>query len=65
MVNPIIGLNSQERIGQAVEVVKFQLTDDEVKYLEKPYLSRNIQGTFTGDSQIGKCKVDDIMYNIP
>lgn len=43
MVNPIIGLSSKERIDQAVEAVKFKLTDEEAKYLEEPYLPKNIQ----------------------
>lgn len=44
LVNPIVGLSSKERIDQAVEAVKFKLTDEEVKYLEEPYRPKNIQG---------------------
>ena len=44
MVNPIIGLGSKERIDQAVEAVKFKLTDEEIKYLEEPYQPKNIKG---------------------
>lgn len=44
LVNPIIGLGSKERIDQAVEAVKFKITDEEVKYLEEPYRPKNIQG---------------------
>ena len=44
MVNPIIGLSSKERIDQAVEAVKFKLTDEEAKYLEEPYRPKKIQG---------------------
>lgn len=43
MVNPILGLNSKERIDQAVEAVKFKLTDEEVTYLEEPYQPKNVQ----------------------
>ena len=43
-VNPIVGLSSKERIDQAVEAVKFELSDEEAKYLEEPYLSKQIQG---------------------
>ena len=44
MENPIIGMNSIDRIDQAVEAIKFKLTDEEVKFLEEPYLSKQIQG---------------------
>ena len=43
-VNPIVGLGSKERIDQAVDAVKVQLTDKEAKYLEEPYLPKTIQG---------------------
>lgn len=43
-VNPIVGLGSKERIDQAVEAVKFELSDDETKYLEEPYMPKTIQG---------------------
>ena len=43
-IYPIIGLSSKERIDQAVEAVKFQLTDDEAKYLEEPYLPKVVAG---------------------
>lgn len=41
---PIVGLSSKERIDQAVEAVKFEITEEEAKYLEEPYLPKNIQG---------------------
>lgn len=44
MVYPIVGLSSKERIDQAVEAVKFKITEEEAKYLEEPYLSKTIQG---------------------
>ena len=43
-VNPIVGLSSKERIDQAVDAVKFELSDEEAKYLEEPYLPKTIQG---------------------
>lgn len=43
-VNPIIGLSSKERIDQAVEAIKFKLTEEEIKYLEEPYLPKKVQG---------------------
>ena len=43
-VNPIVGLGSKERIDQAIEAVKFKLSDEEAKYLEEPYLPKTIQG---------------------
>ncbi|OCL05277.1 Aldo/keto reductase [Glonium stellatum] len=43
-VIPIIGLSSKERIDQAVENSKYQLSDEDAKYLEEPYLPKAIQG---------------------
>ena len=43
-VNPILGLGSKERIDQAVEAVKVQLTDEEAKYLEEPYMPKAVSG---------------------
>ena len=43
-VNPIVGLGSKERIDQAVEACKLRLTEEEEKYLEEPYLPKQIQG---------------------
>ncbi|OGM42688.1 aryl-alcohol dehydrogenase [Aspergillus bombycis] len=38
--NPILGLNSKERIDEAVASVKVKLTDEEIKYLEEPYIPK-------------------------
>ncbi|RHZ59991.1 aldo/keto reductase [Aspergillus thermomutatus] len=38
--NPILGLSSKERIDEAVAAVKVQLTPEEIKYLEEPYLPK-------------------------
>ena len=43
-IYPIIGLSSKERIDQAVEAVKFELSDEDAKYLEEPYLPKQISG---------------------
>ena len=43
-VNPIVGLGSKERIDQAVEAIKVKLTDEEAKYLEEPYMPKNVAG---------------------
>ncbi|KAL2050028.1 hypothetical protein ABVK25_009755 [Lepraria finkii] len=43
-VNPIVGLGSKERIDQAVEAVKFELSDEEARYLEEPYMPKVVQG---------------------
>ena len=43
-VNPIVGLGSKERIDQAVEAVKINLTDEEAKYLEDVYMPKLVEG---------------------
>lgn len=40
--NPILGLNSKERIDEAVGAIKVKLTPEEVKYLEEPYLPKGL-----------------------
>ena len=40
--NPILGLNSKERIDEAVAATKVKLTDEEIKYLEEPYIPKAI-----------------------
>ena len=44
MVNPIVGLGSEQRIDEAVEAVKIELTDQEAKHLEEPYMPKMVQG---------------------
>lgn len=39
---PIVGLNSIERVREAIKATNLQLTEEEVKYLEEPYRPRNI-----------------------
>jgi aryl-alcohol dehydrogenase-like predicted oxidoreductase len=43
-VIPIIGLSSKERIDEACENIKVELTDEEIEYLEEPYLPKSITG---------------------
>lgn len=40
--NPILGLNSKERIDEAVGAIKVKLTPEEAKYLEEPYLPKTL-----------------------
>lgn len=40
--NPIIGLGSKERIDEAVAAVKVKLTEEEIAYLEEPYVPKEI-----------------------
>jgi versiconal hemiacetal acetate reductase len=41
-VHPITGLGSKERIDQAVDAVRFRLTDEEIAYLEEPYRPKKV-----------------------
>ena len=43
-VNPIVGLNSRERIDEAVRNTKVKLTEEEIKYLEEPYIPKAVTG---------------------
>lgn len=38
--SPIIGISKVERIADAIEALKFKLTEEEIKYLEEYYTSR-------------------------
>ncbi|EXJ84069.1 alcohol dehydrogenase [Capronia epimyces CBS 606.96] len=42
--SPILGLNSKERIDDALVALRVQLTEEEVRYLEDPYQPRPIVG---------------------
>jgi aryl-alcohol dehydrogenase-like predicted oxidoreductase len=42
--NPVLGLGSKQRIDQAVEALNFKLSEAEIKYLEEPYLPKNVSG---------------------
>lgn len=41
-VNPIVGLNSKERIDEVVKAVKLVLSEEEIARLEAAYVPRNI-----------------------
>jgi aryl-alcohol dehydrogenase-like predicted oxidoreductase len=41
---PIVGFSSVERMMQAVEVKGKELSDDELKYLEEPYVPKQVSG---------------------
>lgn len=41
---PIVGLSSKERIDEAVKASKFELPEEDAKYLEELYVPKTIQG---------------------
>lgn len=41
---PIVGLNSVQRVEEAVTASHFKLTEDEIKYLEEPYKPKKVVG---------------------
>lgn len=43
-VMPILGLSTVERIEEAVQSLKFKLSEEEIKYLEVPYVPRAVSG---------------------
>ncbi|KAL6411814.1 aldo-keto reductase [Ilyonectria robusta] len=43
-ISPICGLETRERIDQAISALSVSLSDDEVRFLEEPYLPREISG---------------------
>ena len=40
-MNPIVGLN-KERIDEACEAIKIELMEDEMEYLEEPYMPKPV-----------------------
>ncbi|CCD26965.1 aldo/keto reductase NDAI_0J00730 [Naumovozyma dairenensis CBS 421] len=42
--NPIVGLNSIERVDEAIKAIDVKLTEDDIKYLEETYKPQNVQG---------------------
>ena len=44
IASPIIGFSSVERMDEAIEARGKELTKEEEKYLEEPYIARDIQG---------------------
>lgn len=41
---PIVGLNSVERMDEAIKAIGFKLTEEEAQYLEEPYVPKKILG---------------------
>lgn len=41
-VNPVVGLNSKQRVDDAVRAIRVHLTMDDIKYLEEPYAPKAI-----------------------
>ena len=41
-VNPIVGLNKKERIDELVDSIKIKLTEEEIQYLEEPYVPKPV-----------------------
>lgn len=41
---PIVGLNSKERVEEAVRAVGLRLTEEEVRFLEEPYAPKGVVG---------------------
>jgi aryl-alcohol dehydrogenase-like predicted oxidoreductase len=41
---PICGLETKERIDQAVQALQLTLTEEDCKYLEEPYVPKQIVG---------------------
>ncbi|PKI84987.1 hypothetical protein MVES_000750 [Malassezia vespertilionis] len=42
--NPILGLTKPQRIDEAVAALKVKLTEEEIKYLEEPYVPKPVIG---------------------
>jgi aryl-alcohol dehydrogenase-like predicted oxidoreductase len=40
--NPIVGLSSVKRIDEAVESIRVKLTEEEILYLEEPYVPKTV-----------------------
>jgi aryl-alcohol dehydrogenase-like predicted oxidoreductase len=41
---PIVGLSSEERIKEIVEAINIELSEEDIKHLEEPYVPRPIVG---------------------
>jgi aryl-alcohol dehydrogenase-like predicted oxidoreductase len=41
---PIVGISKVERLQEFVDAVKLQLKDEDIRYLEVPYLPKPVQG---------------------
>lgn len=40
--NPIVGLSSVKRVDDILQALKFKLTKEEEKFLEEPYVPKNV-----------------------
>ena len=41
---PILGLDTTDRVDQAVEALNVGLTEEEIKYMGKPHLPKKVAG---------------------
>ena len=41
-INPVLGLNSFQRINDAVASINVKLTEEKIKYLEEPYVPKRL-----------------------
>jgi versiconal hemiacetal acetate reductase len=41
---PILGLDTTDRVDQAVEALNVGLTEEEIKYMGEPYLPKKVAG---------------------
>ncbi|KAA8896320.1 putative aldo-keto reductase [Sphaerosporella brunnea] len=41
---PIVGMSSEERMDEAIAAIDFELSDEEARYLEEPYLPKFVMG---------------------
>jgi versiconal hemiacetal acetate reductase len=41
---PILGLDTTDRVNQAVEALNIGLTEEEIKYMGEPYLPKKVAG---------------------
>lgn len=44
VTSPIVGFSKVERMDEAIDGRDFALTEEEERYLEEPYVVRQIQG---------------------
>jgi aryl-alcohol dehydrogenase-like predicted oxidoreductase len=44
MTSPIVGVTKPSHLSDAIAAVEVELTDDEVTYLEEPYVPHSVAG---------------------
>jgi aryl-alcohol dehydrogenase-like predicted oxidoreductase len=42
VTSPIVGISKESHLSDAVAAISLKLTEDEVKFLEEPYVPRNL-----------------------